>query len=242
MNRRNYRNNIDFIEAGFRACWVGAQDMLKAAKVLLDSSYHAPAMSLSVLTLEELGKLFCLDGLLFARSDDHKAEAFAKSLKSHDTKLLAVELFPLLLANIASADPRYQSEKRFRQAIAVGIKDLRERGKTVRLLLGSDTFLGLNDWKQSGFYSQPKGNTFVTPSAAVSHEVAQAVYMLAWRASTGLDFLLKDGNLERYMSFARVLRSKLSEADHEALSEMGKSICDALFPSEERENQDVSVH
>ena len=66
-----------------------------------------------------LGRMICIDGLLFSRTDDHKAETFAKSLKSHSTKLSALELLPLLLGNIASIDPRYQTEARFVQAVAI---------------------------------------------------------------------------------------------------------------------------
>ncbi len=119
MPKRNYRNNIEFVGAGFKACWHNTQDLVKAAKALLDNSSHALALSISVLALEELGKLFCIDGLLFSRTDDHKAETFAKSLKSHSTKLSALELLPLLLGNIASIDPRYQTEARFVQAVAI---------------------------------------------------------------------------------------------------------------------------
>ena len=112
MSKRNYRNNLEFVEASFTACWHNAQDLIKGAKVLLDNSLPAPALSLSVLALEELGKLFCIGGLLYARTDDDKAKAFAKSLKNHSIKLSAFEIFPALLGDIASADPGYPHPKR----------------------------------------------------------------------------------------------------------------------------------
>ena len=242
MNRRNYRNSLDFIESGFRACWGNAQALVSGAKVLLDSSHNASAMSLSVLALEELGKLFCLDGILFARADDHKAEAFAKSLKSHATKLSALDLFPVLLANFSTVDPRYPHDSRFLQATAIVIADLRTRSATVRGLLDGETLRSLDALKQSGFYSQPKGNTFLMPSEAISREVAEAVYMLAWRASSNLDSCLKDGNLARYMASARAIRSKMSEADHEAMSQLGEQILSNLFPSTVDDEANGSVH
>lgn len=68
MDRCNYRNSLDFVEAGFKACWLNTRDLVKGTKVLLDNSLHALALSTSVLALEELGKLFCVHGLLFART------------------------------------------------------------------------------------------------------------------------------------------------------------------------------
>lgn len=239
MTRRNYRNNLDFIEAGFRACWHNAQDLVKGAKVLMDSSLHALALSTSVLALEELGKLFCIDGLLFARTDDHKAEAFAKSLKSHSMKLSALELFPLLLGHVASVDPR-RKEPRFGQAILISISDLKERGNRVLSFLEGGSFHGLDQWKQSGFYSHPRGNAFVTPTEAVEPKVAEAVYALAWRASSTLDFLLKDGNLERYIASARALRSKLSEDDHRSMEAIAERVFADLFSNED--NGDETSH
>lgn len=240
MAQRNYRNNLDFIEAGFKACWHNTQDLVKGAKVLLDNSLHPLALSTSVLALEELRKLYCIDGLLFARNDDHKAEAFAKSLKSHATKLSALELLPLLLGHIASVDPRYRKELRFGQALVVTISDLKERGNRVLSLLEGRTFHGLDQWKQSGFYSQPRGNSFITPAEAVEPQVAEAVYSLAWRASSTLDFFLKDGNLDRYITSARVLRSKLTEENHRSIEAYAEYVFADLFANEEDSHDETS--
>jgi len=89
---------------------------------------------------------------------------------------------------------------------------------------------GFGEWKQLGFYAQPKDNAFVTPVHAVQREIAETVHGLAWRASTSLDFLLKQGNLERYIASARTLRSKLSEEDHRAIEQLGERIFADLFP------------
>jgi AbiV family abortive infection protein len=228
VSKRNYRANLAFVESAFEACWRNAQALVGGAKLLLDNELHAQALSLSVLALEELGKLFCIDGLLFARTDDHKAETFAKSLKSHSVKLDALVLFPLLLGNLASVDPR-RTEARFAQALATSITDLKNRGNVVFSMLVNASFRTLDQWKQTGFYAQPKGNTFTTPASAVTPEIANAVYELAWRAETTLDFLLKGGNLKRYIDSARLVRAKLTEADHRKLEEMGEAMFVTLF-------------
>jgi hypothetical protein len=92
------------------------------------------------------------------------------------------------------------------------------------------SFQGLDQLKQQGFYSQPKQDEFVVPSRAVERNVAEAIHDLAWRASSTLDFLLKQGNLRRYIEAARVLRAKLTEADHQRVEQMGEVLFDALFP------------
>lgn len=235
MARRNYRNSLDFVADAFRACWENARNLVTEAKLLSEHGHKARALSLSVLALEEIGKLFCADGLLYARPDDHKAKAFAKSLKSHAAKLSALELLPLLLMNISSVDPRYSSEKRFMQAVVISVQDLKGRGNAVFDLLDDEGFTKLDHWKQVGFYSQPLDNCFITPNDAVKSEIAEAVFMLAWRATTTLDFLLKDGNLDRYIDVARSVRAKMSEEQHAAMSAAGEELANLLFPVEEEE-------
>lgn len=243
MTRRNYRSSLGFFEDAFKACWVNAQDLIGASKLLFDAGHHAQSLSLSVLAIEELGKLYCVDGLLFARADDEKAQRFAKSLRSHATKLLAFELFPMLLLSIARADPRFAREERFNQAIAISVSDLKERGNEIFTLMSDGSFLNLDDWKQAGFYAQLSGGTFRTPRDSVSNTLSEAVYMLAWRASTTLEFLLKSGNLERYIETARTIRSHLSEADHQQLSEAAEMFAKDIFPTAESSSEsDRSVH
>jgi AbiV family abortive infection protein len=237
--KRQYRNSLDFVEAGFVACWESAQDLVKGAKLLLDNGFHAQALSLSVLAVEEMGKLFCIDGLLYARSDDQKSSVFAQSLKSHSTKLSSIIPFPLLLSRVASVDPRYGVQERFHQTVAIAISDLKERGNRVLSLSEKATFQDLDIWKQSGFYAQPRDALFLKPNDAVKKVVAEAVYMFAWRAVTTLDFLLKGGNLKRYINCARSVRAKLSESEHQAIEEIGGKIAQELFPDQD-DNDDES--
>src|SRR5438552_10179215 len=76
---RRYAKSLEFIQAGFIACLQNARDLVAASKILMDSGYHAPALSLSVLALEEIGKVIAIDGLLFTRPDSDRA---AKSTKA----------------------------------------------------------------------------------------------------------------------------------------------------------------
>lgn len=243
MVHRKYRTSLDQVEDAFRACWKTAQEHVAASKVLKESDLHAQALSLAVLAIEELGKLFCVDGLLFARADDGKAKAFAKAQRDHRIKLSSFELIPALLSGIASTDSR-TGESRFAKTMHESAVDLKARGNVVLSLLGGEGFHGLDEWKQKGFYSQLISNSFRTPSESVGPEQADAVYMLAWRASSTLDFLLKNGHLERYIDAARDLRSKLSEELHKSISATADEMIAVLFNAPEAivDGNDPAVH
>jgi hypothetical protein len=62
-DKRRYRNTLEFIQDGFRACWRNASDLVAASENLIDQGLHGPGLSLAVLALEELGKLCAIDGL-----------------------------------------------------------------------------------------------------------------------------------------------------------------------------------
>ena len=236
MKKQRYRNKLDFVEDAFQACWTNANDLIEAAKLLLDNELHGVALSMSVLAIEELGKLFCIDGLLFARSDDDKAKAYAKSLKRHSTKLSSFTLISFLLGNIAQVDPRLKSDPKFAQAIAISINDLKIKGNKVFDLLPNFSFQDLNSLKQQGFYAQPYGNVFKSPNKALTREVSQEIYELAWSAVTTLDFLLKDGNLQRYIKNARSIRGALTEEKHNELKEQAKHLSEMIFATDNEVN------
>ncbi len=229
QSKRRYRNTLDFVESGFRACWQNAKDLVLASQKLIDSGLHAHALSLAVLALEELGKLMAIDGLLYARHDDYKAETFVKSCKSHSTKLEILEVFPLFLLSLSQADPRYGKEQRYNVALAISAVDLKEAGNAVMAELQDPGFLGLDRCKQTGFYVSQPDRGLIAPRDAVKPSLAKAVYHLAWRATTTLDFLLKGGNLERYIERARSVRAALTEEQHQELERRGKELCAKIF-------------
>lgn len=204
MPRREYKSSLDFIDAGFQACLQNAHDLVAGSQALITAALHAPALSIAVLALEELGKLHTIDGLLFARSDDHKASAFKKSGRSHDTKLEAFLMFPMFLRNLAPRDPRYGTEKRFDQALAISLHDLKEAGNRVLDRLPTKSLTELDVTKQRGFYVEVINDTFRGPRDVVDPELAKSVCHLAWRAVTTLDFLLKGDGLRRYLDWAQV--------------------------------------
>jgi AbiV family abortive infection protein len=231
-DKRRYRNTMDFVEGGFRACWRDANDLVAASKNLIDQGLHAPGLSLAVLALEEIGKLCAIDGLLFARSDDHKSHTFGKSQRDHDSKLAALPLLPLLIDDLSRVDRRRENERAYAQALAITLHQLKSDGNAVLQPIKKEGFAGLNKWKQQGFYVGVDRNAFVIPREAVDPKIAEAVHHFAWRAISTLDFVLKDGNLERYVKQARSIRAKLAESDHQAFEQVGQQLAEILFGSE----------
>jgi AbiV family abortive infection protein len=175
-DKRRYRNTPDSVEGGFRACWRNANDLVAASQSLIDQGLHAPGLSLAVLALEEIGKLRAIDGLLFARSDDHKSHRFGKSQRDHDTKLAALPLLPLLIISLSRVDSRCKNEQAYALASAITLHQLESDGNAVLQLIQKDDFAGLNKWKQQGFYVGVDQNAFVTPREAVDPKIAEAVH------------------------------------------------------------------
>jgi AbiV family abortive infection protein len=231
--KRRYRNTLEFVEAGFRACWHNANDLVAGSKNLIDKSLHAPGLSLAVLALEEIGKMCAIDGLLFARSDDDKSHIFGKSQRDHDIKLTGLGLLQFFIDNLSRVDPRREGQPAYAQALDNSLRQLQNDGNAVLQPIQEEGFTGLNKWKQRGFYVGIDGNAFVAPCETVDRKYAEAVHRFAWRAISTLDFVLKGGNLERYIEQARSIRDKLAERDHKSFEQAGQQMAAILFGPQE---------
>ena len=233
-NNRKYGKGLAFVEAGFTACWCNADDLIRSADILLNGGFHAPALSLSVLALEEMGKLFLIDGLLYAKSDDHKSEYFQKGLRSHNIKLAAVTMISSLGVLVASSDPRFKKEDTFKIALRIGHENWKSARQKILDISGESDFQFLDAWKQNGFYvSLVNGNTLQQPKSAIDRSVVDAVYQFAEMSKKNLDFSLGNGNLQRHIERARLIRSKLTENAHIKLEEAAEALCIQLFADQD---------
>jgi hypothetical protein len=148
--------------------------------------------------------------------------AFTKSARSHSTKLDILVTLPLFLGHLGEADPRYGKERTYNQTLAISPSHLKDAGNAVLNRLKAQRFTELDTWKQKGFYSEAVNNRFLAPRDAIDPDFANTVYHLAWRATDTLGFLLKGGNLERYIKRARWIRATLSEDKHQELERLGR--------------------
>ena len=231
--KRKYRNTLEFVENGFHACADNAADLTAASRILLQHGLHAPAASLAILAIEELGKLFAIDGLLFARADDHKSAAFAKSLRSHQEKFTLFGSFCRFLRHLASHDPRAGHDTRFDATITKVVNKLYRDGGLVLDRLRSESFAALDGLKQDGFYVTMSSAGLVSPRSAGEPEFAKLLGEVAFRATDTLGVLRKGGCFERYIERARSLRGAMSEPDQIELERVGREVCEALFGHED---------
>ena len=87
--KQKYIYALTCLEDGFLNIPIGIKDLVTASNILLEEKAFAPSLSLSVIALEECGKLFILDSLLFLR--DKRNNYFKKKSISHKDKLDALQ-------------------------------------------------------------------------------------------------------------------------------------------------------
>lgn len=219
MTRRAYRNGVALVFQGMSCAISQAASLQRSAQSLLDRRDHALALSVAVLSLEEVGKAILIDGLLFAKSKDEKATAFDKGYRRHTEKLRAVEVFPQFVEKQALADPRSeQSPSEYAKQISSALHKFRQTRTTLGpMLAGGDSLESLDDLKQKGFYTALKaGATFVLPSQAIAPELAAAVVELGSACVKSLDFLFLNGT-GAFEEFVSQIRGEMTETDHQAL-------------------------
>jgi AbiV family abortive infection protein len=123
--KQKYIYALKYLEDGFLNIPIGIKDLVTASNVLLNEKAFAPSLSLSIIALEECGKLFILDSLLFLR--DRKNNYFKKSSISHKSKLDALQFCIPLFINISKHDKNFTNPKtkeQFERAIQIGMKNL----------------------------------------------------------------------------------------------------------------------
>ena len=138
-----------------------------------------------------------------------------------------------LILAVQDADP--VKAKKFSEACAIALQDLRDTLDRVTATLPSGSLLGLDRIKQTGFYCEVSDGTFKAPREAVDPTLASQACHLAWRATTTAEFLFKDGNMDRYLGIARSIRSKLSESEHKQAEEFAQNMIDHVFNENEQD-------
>jgi len=124
--KAKYIYPLKYLEDGFQKIPIATRELVNASNVLLAQKAYAPALSLSIIALEECGKIFILDSLLFLRNKENNY--FKKSSISHKDKLAALQFLIPLLLFISKYDKKYKdakTKKRFKKAIHIGLDNLK---------------------------------------------------------------------------------------------------------------------
>lgn len=235
MRQPDFDISTDFVSRGVELCWKNANSLVAEAELLRANGFYARALSLSILALEELGKLMSVDGLAFSVACDEvgkeRKALFEKCLSSHFAKLRVLDGYPLCLDYLARLDPRYNTEARFRTMIAIVVEGYRKDRLELARWIGEDCDLEkLNEIKKGGFYVSTKNADIVSP-LEVDRALVEAVFRLARDMVDGFDFILKH-NLERYRDFITSVRNSVTKQDLEALRRLGQRISDRIFRSD----------
>ena len=203
-----FSENAETIVELMRSTISNARELVGAASQLIQNDHHAPAFSISVLALEEIGKMMLIDGLANARQGDDRSEGFYKGRRSHRTKLIALDMMPFFLNYIASIDDRFSKDKRFKQTLVIVIRKQQRFRQDLMPWLGEDCDLAkLDQFKQHGFYSNLTSDGDVTsPSTLIDKEFANGVFKLADSVTDSVWFFFRE-NFEKYQKLISAIRT-----------------------------------
>ncbi len=205
-----FSHDLNICLDAFEKSYESALANYAAAAALADLKHLSQATSLSILSLEEVGKMMLIDGLLFARIGDECYKNYKQGYLKHRMKLNAVELYPLFLHYLSTIDPR-RDEARFNQTLRIAIDDLKKKRQNICEILGNNfTFSDLDALKQKGFYSHEDDRGLKSNVEAIDHNLAKAVLALSWRVTDTLKFML-NCSLEKYRESFQELRKKNDE-------------------------------
>ena len=227
--QRKYREAVNLLADGVKACWKQSLALLAEANSVRARGSHSLALSLAVLAMEEVGKLMLTDGLLFAKHGDQRSQSFDKGFRDHKAKLAALDTFPFFVQYLGTLDPRLKTEDKFGIALTITVKSYQRERQFLWRWIGPECDLTrLDIWKQKGFYTHYANGQFTTPNDAIAEEFADGVIKLATRFVTTIDFLLKN-NISRYRSFAANVRQALTEEQHSELIREAESLVAGIF-------------
>ena len=220
MDKRRFRNNTQQVVAAVQACLKNAVQLGAAATEQLHAQRPGLAVALIVLALEEVGKLVLADGLAFAQPEDDRAKRFEEALRKHKTKLEVLDLFPFSVPYFARLDPRFESEERFRRAVAISLHGTKQTRAELEKWLGEDwSFQDLDAWKRRGFYMhRADGSSLRAPNDAMDPEFAAKIVQFGNVLINLIDFPLRD-NFHRYREYLEGVRAKWSEQGYRHLQE-----------------------
>jgi AbiV family abortive infection protein len=207
--KAKYTHSLKFLKNGYLAIRDTVSQLVDSSTVLLESGAHSQAASLSVIALEECGKIFLLDSLLFSKPDDEYVKSFKKGSVSHRDKLMAVQFFIVFLKSLSEHDKRY-SDERFKKAIQIGILNLHQNYKVLRDSLPRADIYELDRMKQEGFYTKLEGQDFSPTTETLSFQVAEKINKLACAMNANMGFIMTPQSVSSYVKAAENLRGEVS--------------------------------
>jgi AbiV family abortive infection protein len=200
-------DNTEEICQGFEQSFRTALEHSRSARTLLMQGTHATAVSLAVLSLEEIGKMIVIDGLLFAKPGDDRWNRHKKVFRSHSLKLQAVEILPFFVRYLSELEPRPSDHPKWARTVVSGVTKVKAARWQLQEQFGDEfTLEQLDRFKQFGFYTHKlDGGSYKRPSELVSKRQARLIVAFA-SSITGLLEALLTPYLDQYKEHIRSVR------------------------------------
>jgi AbiV family abortive infection protein len=230
MNRRRFRSTTKQVVEAVRACLTNAIDLSRAASEQNQQGRPGLGIALSVLALEELGKLILTDGLAFAQPGDERANRFESALRGHKTKLEVLDLFPFWVPYFAGLDERFSSERprqtRHRNSCEERHGYPRRAQEVARSGVGVHRPRSV---EAAGFLRAPMERThLVAPNSTLDPQLAAKLTTLACQLVNLVDFPLRD-SFDRYEDMLASIRSAWSESEYRIVQRRVEEALDEMF-------------
>lgn len=212
--KAKYTHSLKFLKSGYLSIRETITQLVSSSSLLLENGAHSQAASLAVIALEECGKIFLLDSLLFSKPDDDYVKSFKKGSLSHKDKLFAAQFFIAFLQKLSEHDKR-NSDVRFKKAIQIGMLNLHENYKKLRDSLPNADIHELDRIKQEGFYTKLDGQSFSPTTETLNPQVAEKINKLACAMNSNMEFIMTPQSVSAYVKAAEKLRGDLSVEEWE---------------------------
>lgn len=189
------------------------------------------AASVSVLCLEEIGKMILLDGLIFSKIGDERYSKAEKGYSKHKSKLDAAEFIPIYISYLMELNPELKKDKIFQKVLLIMLLKDKENKNNLRKVFGSDFWLSdLDKIKQKGFYSD-KVNTeeFKSADELLTEEQSRAVVELALSSIDLLRFVF-NRTQHQYENSVQDIRTKIDDNQIKGIRDQAKKIVESVFP------------
>lgn len=229
MSKPKYTRSEKALVSGYSKIRDTIMDLYRSAKILRDNGNATQSTSLSILALEECGKLFLFDSLLFSTKDDDYEANFRKCFGSHVSKIEALQFFPMLLVKFARADPRYNNNPQFRLMVDDDLPKAVLIFREMRDNLEDCDLRNMDKVKQKGFYSSLSGNGFATPSDAVCTGDHDRVFKCISAYAHLLDEIVSDRSINNQIDIARSVRGSMKIVDWDNLRARVQKYQEALW-------------
>ena len=203
---------------GLRLCLENAGKLVQEAGLLYNAGHLERALSLSVLALEELGKLVCINGLAFSLAAGKRGEhSFNYVRRTHQAKLSALYSYPLIIFQFAGLDEELLQADLDTKKVNRLVQDFYRHLERLEPWIGGvDNLESLNQWKQRALYVDYDDETGFTVPGGFDPKMVLAVQELAGQMVEGFNSILLV-NLGRYREAIRAIRRTLTQEEFDEI-------------------------